>query len=104
VRADVAAHRGHHRGQRVAPRHTLHGVADHLAELGQGQGGQPVLEVGQPADVLIQGRRSDAEPTREQAHGDTLEPDLVSQLGSRGDHVVAGQTGSRHARSPSGIQ
>jgi hypothetical protein len=100
VHADVGPDRGQHRGQRVAARPALHGVADHLAELGQGQGGQAVLHVGQPADVLVQGRRAHAEPVGEQAHGDALEPDLVGQPGRRGNHVVTGQPGPRHGRAP----
>ena len=106
VAAGVGGHVGPGRGEqgpeRVDPRAALQGVAHGVAQLGHGQGGDAVLQIGQAIDVLVQGGRAYAEAPGEQAHRQLLVANLIDQAGGGGDNVVAGQPRSRQGRVRSG--
>jgi hypothetical protein len=94
---DVCPDSGQQGSESVPAGPALQGIADRLTQFAHGLGGDAVPEVGQVADVLIEGGSPDAKPLGDHPHGQLLEAGLVGQLGTRGDHVVTAQSGSWHS-------
>ena len=92
----VRPHRLRAGGEGVAAGPALGGVADGVGELGHGQDGDAVGEVGLAGDVLVERGGLDSEPFGEQAHAELVEPDLVGQRGAGLGDRRRGEPGPRH--------